>query len=102
MQARPHFQERLARILKPESLHDDPALLESYSGDRSFVPKGRPVLVVYPESRAEVRESMYREPHSWALLEMFKIKYDRIVAVEATFIGVPYNMSSPWSDALDP
>ncbi len=42
--------------------------------------------------------SIYREPHSWGLLEMFKIVDDQIAAVEATFITVPYYMPSPWSD----
>ena len=60
------------------------------------------VLDKYTLTNGETRESIFREPHSWALLEMFKIKDDRIVAVEAAFIGVPYNMSSPWSHALDP
>jgi hypothetical protein len=40
--------------------------------------------------------SAYREPHSWALLEMFKINDDRITGVHAVFIAVPYNMRSPW------
>jgi hypothetical protein len=45
----------------------------------------------------EVR-SIYREPHSWGLLEMFKIVDDQIAAVEATFITSPYYTQSPWSD----
>jgi hypothetical protein len=44
-------------------------------------------------------KSIYREPHTWALLEMFKINDDRIAGVQAVFIGVPYNMRAPWSAA---
>lgn len=41
--------------------------------------------------------SIFREPHSWSVLELFKIKAGRITAVEATFIAVPYYMPSPWT-----
>jgi hypothetical protein len=40
--------------------------------------------------------SIFREPHSWSLLEMFKIKRGMITAIEATFIGAPYYARSPW------
>jgi hypothetical protein len=43
------------------------------------------------------KTSVYREPHSWAFLEMFKVKDDQIIGVQAVFIGAPYNMTSPWS-----
>jgi hypothetical protein len=43
------------------------------------------------------KSSVYREPHTWAFLEMFKIKDDQIIGVQAVFIGAPYNMSSPWT-----
>ena len=43
--------------------------------------------------------SLFREPQSWGLLEMFKIKAGRITGVEATFIQVPYYMRSPWTSA---
>jgi len=41
--------------------------------------------------------SIFREPHSWSLLEMFKIKGGMITAIEATFIGAPYYARSPWT-----
>jgi hypothetical protein len=41
--------------------------------------------------------SVFREPHSWSLLESFKVRDDMIVGVEATFIGAPYNIRSPWT-----
>lgn len=56
----------------------------------------------YKLANGDMQRNIYREPHSWGLLEMFKIKDDQIVAVVATFIGSPYNMSSPWDDGLDP
>lgn len=41
--------------------------------------------------------SIFREPHSWSLLEMFKIKRGMITAIEATFIAAPYYARSPWT-----
>lgn len=40
--------------------------------------------------------SFYHFPHSYCLLEAFKIVDDAIAAVEAVFIDVPYHMPSPW------
>jgi hypothetical protein len=40
--------------------------------------------------------SIYREPHTWALLELFKIRSGAISAVEAVFYGAPYYQRSPW------
>lgn len=40
--------------------------------------------------------SIFREPHTWALLELFKIRAGMIVAVEAVFYGAPYYQRSPW------
>lgn len=45
--------------------------------------------------------SIFREPHTWALIEMFKVKNDMITGVEATFIGAPYYMRSPWTTKPD-
>lgn len=42
------------------------------------------------------RTSIFRRPHSFVLLEAFKIKGGKIEQVEAVFITVPYNMPSPW------
>jgi hypothetical protein len=46
--------------------------------------------------------SVFREPHTWSFLESFKVKNDTIVAVEATFIGAPYYIRSPWTKKPDP
>jgi hypothetical protein len=59
-------------------------------------------LDTYRTTDGETVKSVYREPHSWAFLEMFKIRNDMIVAVEATFIGAPYYMRSPWTANPDP
>ena len=40
--------------------------------------------------------SPFHFPHSFALLEMFKITGGRIAGVEAVFVTVPYNMPSAW------
>jgi hypothetical protein len=40
--------------------------------------------------------SRYRRPHSFCLLEAFKIRSGRIQAIEAVFTTVPYGMPSPW------
>lgn len=41
--------------------------------------------------------SIFREPHSWALLESFKLEDGMITGVEAVFIAAPYNMRSPYT-----
>jgi hypothetical protein len=40
---------------------------------------------------------LYR-PHTFYLMELFKIKDGAIEQVEANFITMPYNMPSPWDD----
>lgn len=59
-------------------------------------------LDTYKLTDGTIAKSIFREPQSWGLLEMFKIKDKQIVAVVATFIQSPYNMGSPWDDSLDP
>src|SRR5665213_326065 len=39
---------------------------------------------------------IFRHPHSYCLLETFKIRGGKIQQVEAVFTSVPYNMLSPW------
>ena len=43
--------------------------------------------------------SNYRRPHSFCVLETFKIKDGRIQQVESVFTTVPYRMPSPWVGA---
>jgi hypothetical protein len=60
------------------------------------------VLDEYTLTDGTKQRSVFREPHSWALLEMFKIRNDMITGVEAVFIGAPYYMRSPWTAKPDP
>lgn len=60
------------------------------------------VLDEYTLTDGTKTRSVFREPHSWALLEMFKIKNDMITGVEATFIAAPYYMRSPWTPSPEP
>lgn len=41
--------------------------------------------------------SMFHRPHSYYLLETFRIRAGRIQSIEAVFTTVPYGMPSPWS-----
>ncbi|MEH3107458.1 MAG: hypothetical protein PGN09_09295 [Sphingomonas fennica] len=41
--------------------------------------------------------SIFREPHTWALLEAFKMRSGAISAIEAVFYGAPYYQRSPWT-----
>ena len=40
--------------------------------------------------------SLFNFPHSFVLLELFKVIDGKISDVEAVFVTVPYNMVSPW------
>jgi hypothetical protein len=42
---------------------------------------------------------IFRHPHSYCLLETFKIRGGKIQQVEAVFTTVPYYMPSPWAAA---
>ncbi len=42
------------------------------------------------------RTSIFRRPHSFALLEAFKIRGGKIQQIEAVFLTVPYNTRSVW------
>jgi hypothetical protein len=51
----------------------------------------------YTLANGEKATSRYRRPHSYYLLELFKITpQGRIRQVEAVFMTVPYRMPSPW------
>lgn len=54
----------------------------------------------YTLANGEKATSRYRRPHSYYLLELFKITpQGRIRQVEAVFMTVPYRMPSPWTAA---
>ena len=45
--------------------------------------------------------ALFRRPHTYCLLETFKIGNARIEQVEAVFTSVPYRMPSPWGGTPD-
>jgi hypothetical protein len=57
------------------------------------------VLDAYALTDGTPQTSVFREPQSWGLLEMFKIRSGEITGVEAVFIQTPYYMRSPWTKA---
>jgi hypothetical protein len=60
------------------------------------------VLDEYRLTDGTVNRSVYREPHTWAFFESFKVRGDAITAVEATFTGAPYYIRSPFVKKPDP
>jgi hypothetical protein len=54
-------------------------------------------LGTYKLADGRTAESPIRRPHSFYLMELFKIVDGRIRQIEAVFITVPYNMPSPWT-----
>jgi hypothetical protein len=60
------------------------------------------VLEEVPLTDGTKVKSVYREPHTWAFLESFKVKNGMITAVEATFTGAPYYIRSPYTKKPDP
>lgn len=57
----------------------------------------------YQLTNGETRTGFFLRPHSFAFLEAFKIRDDKISAIEAVFHFVPYRMRSPWAeDEIDP
>ena len=57
--------------------------------------RGKVVDVTWTDGVTKTK-SVFHFPHSFALLEMFKIVDGKIAGVEAVFVTVPYNMPSPW------
>jgi len=53
-------------------------------------------LGTYTLTNGKTAESVIRRPHSFALMELFKIVDGKIRQIEAVFITVPYYMPSPW------
>jgi len=56
------------------------------------------VLDEYQLTDGTTTRSVYREPQSWGLLELYKIENDEISAVEAVFVQAPYYQHSPWEE----
>ena len=53
-------------------------------------------LAQYTTTDGVVHESPVKSPHSFCLLELFKIQDGKIRHAEAVFITVPYDIPSPW------
>jgi hypothetical protein len=51
----------------------------------------------YRLSDGTVAESRFRRPHTFCVMELFKIQKGKIRQIEAVLITVPYNMPSPWT-----
>ena len=50
-----NFRNALAGIVRPGNIVHDATVLEEYSSDCSFLDASRPLLVVYPENKTEVK-----------------------------------------------
>jgi hypothetical protein len=53
-------------------------------------------LEKYTTTDGVTHDSPMKSPHSFCVLEMFKIRDGKIRHAETVFITVPYNMPSPW------
>jgi FAD/FMN-containing dehydrogenase len=51
-----NFKSGLVKAIKPNNIVDDSTVLGGYAKDYSFVVKGTPLLLVYPESKEETQE----------------------------------------------
>jgi len=56
---------------------------------------GKVMDITWTDGVTKVRSPFFY-PHSFVLLELFKIVDGKIAAVEAVFVTVPYNMRSAW------
>jgi hypothetical protein len=54
------------------------------------------VVGEYKLTDGRTANASYRRPHTWCLMETFKIKAGKIEQIEAVFVYVPYRMPSPW------
>jgi hypothetical protein len=85
-----HFNERVRR---------EPLLVDEARGlvmFRGFIDhKGS--MIDYRLTDGTERKSPFAEPHTWSLIETFKVGNGQVGPVEADFIGSPYYISSPWS-----
>jgi hypothetical protein len=56
IEATSNFKELLSKVVKEENIVSDPAVLDGYAKDYSFVSAGMPLLLVRPETREEVQQ----------------------------------------------
>jgi FAD/FMN-containing dehydrogenase len=50
-----NFRDGLANVVRPKNIVEDSTVIEKYSKDHSFVTKGNPLLLVYPEYKGEIQ-----------------------------------------------
>ena len=54
-------------------------------------------LVNYALADGTPRKSLFLEPHSWSVMELFKVRNGAIGPIESVFIGVAYRTRTPWT-----
>jgi hypothetical protein len=91
------------RYLFNEEVRNWPIFVDEERGialSRGFIDhKG--VLDEYLLTDGTKAKSVFQEPQSWGLLEMFKVQDGCISAVVATFYQAPYYQRSPWTEGPD-
>ena len=55
------------------------------------------VLDAYKHTDGTDARSPFREPHTWSVMELFKIKNGELGPIEAVFNGVAYRTRTPWT-----
>lgn len=50
-----NLKERLAKVVNPTHIIDDPEVVAGYAKDCSFVAEGSPLLLVYPQDKGDVQ-----------------------------------------------
>jgi hypothetical protein len=55
------------------------------------------VLDHYQRRDGAAARSPFREPHTWSVMELFKVKNGALGPIEAVFNGVAYRTRTPWT-----
>lgn len=55
------------------------------------------VMDAYKLNDGQDRKSPFREPHTWSVMELFKVKNGELGPIEADFIGVAYRTRTAWT-----
>jgi hypothetical protein len=55
------------------------------------------VLDAYKHTDGTDARSPFREPHTWSVMELFKIRNGELGPIEAVFNGVAYRTRTPWT-----
>jgi hypothetical protein len=59
------------------------------------------VLDHYKRTDGTDARSPFREPHTWSVMEVFKVKNGELGPIEAVFIGVAYRTRVVWTKHPD-